>query len=93
MIYLYIWQVSNLQLPLGLQLGQPAGSHRPQLRLAAGLRPSGDLPGGHPGAPHSGRRPPPPAPGEAGGEDWRQVTVTMTLPLVPLIVLLPSCLL
>ena len=82
-------QGSHLQLPLGLQLRQSALSHRPQLRLAAGLRPPGHLPGGHPGAPHSGRHPPPPPPpGEAGPQDWRQVTVTL-----PLIVLLPSSLL
>ena len=37
----YICQVSNLQLPLGVQLRQPALPHSPQLRLAARLRPPG----------------------------------------------------
>ena len=38
-------QVPHLQLPLGLQLSQSALSHRPQLRLAAWLRPPPHLPG------------------------------------------------
>ena len=84
----YIWQVSHLQLPLGLQLSQSALSHRPQLRLAAWLRPPPHLPGGHPGPPHTGGRHPPPPPGEGGPEEGRQVTVTL-----PLIVFLPNCLL
>ena len=61
----YIWQVSHLQLPLGLQLSQSALSHRPQLRLAAGLGATGDLCWGREGPSQSRGRPPPGPPPEA----------------------------